>query len=123
MGLISEVISGIISPLASIGTKIVDLKIAREKATTDQERMRIDEQIKTLELQQTVLIKTADHWTTITVHFSFAMIFLLYEAKLIVWDKLLGWGSTDPLSADQKQLEMIVIGFYFLYNAVKLLKR
>ena len=30
--------------------------------------------------------------------------YVLYFLKLIVWDKLLEWGTTEPLSADLKEL-------------------
>jgi hypothetical protein len=33
--------------------------------------------------------------------------------KVVVWDKALGLGATDPLSADMAQWAMIVLTAYF----------
>jgi len=41
----------------------------------------------------------------------------LYFGKLYIWDKMLGWGTTDPLSPDMRYVAMTVIAFYFLTTA------
>ncbi len=38
-----------------------------------------------------------------------------FEWKVIVWDKMLGWGTTDPLSGDVADWAKSVI--YFLFGA------
>jgi len=43
----------------------------------------------------------------------FAYVTLLYYAKLLVWDKILGLGSTDPLTGWALVSANLVIGFYF----------
>lgn len=43
----------------------------------------------------------------------FAYVTLLYYAKLLVWDKILGMGSTDPLTGWALVSANLVIGFYF----------
>lgn len=44
----------------------------------------------------------------------FAAPVAIYYAKLFLWDKVLGWGATDPLSADLTHVAWVIIGFYFL---------
>lgn len=44
----------------------------------------------------------------------YAVPFALYYAKVIIVDKLLGWGVTDPLSPHLTTVSLVVLGFYFL---------
>ena len=53
----------------------------------------------------------------------FALPFVIYNAKLVLWDKVLGLGSTDGLSAELFQVELACIGFYFLYDIAARFKR
>jgi hypothetical protein len=43
----------------------------------------------------------------------FAYVTLFYYAKLLIWDKVLGLGSTDPLTGWVLWAANLVIGFYF----------
>jgi hypothetical protein len=44
----------------------------------------------------------------------YAVPFALYYSKVIIVDKLLGWGVTDPLSPHLTTVSLVVLGFYFL---------
>jgi hypothetical protein len=44
----------------------------------------------------------------------YAVPFALYYAKVILVDKLLGWGVTDPLSPHLTMVSLAILGFYFL---------
>ena len=44
----------------------------------------------------------------------------LYLAKLYVWDKMLGWGSTDPLSPFLENLTITIVAGLFGSGAVVL---
>lgn len=43
----------------------------------------------------------------------------LYFAKCIIWDKVLGWGSTDPLGGDIEATYNAIMSFWFGGVAVK----
>ncbi|MBX6328559.1 MAG: hypothetical protein IRY89_08290 [Pseudolabrys sp.] len=43
----------------------------------------------------------------------FAFAFVAYAWKVVVWDKVLGLGTTEPLSGDVAQWATIVLGAYF----------
>jgi len=51
----------------------------------------------------------------------------LYFAKLLVWDKVLGFGSTDPLAGFAAITANFVVSFYFakrgFENVARILKR
>jgi hypothetical protein len=49
----------------------------------------------------------------------FALPFVIYNGKLVLWDKVLHWGVTDPLSAELLSLEKTVVQFYFMAMAVE----
>lgn len=84
------------------------------QAQTNSEKMQIDAQISTLELQQQVLIAEQGNWMTRWIRPAFAFPFVVYDFKIVVWDKVLKLGSTDPLSPEFWQLQMIVFGAYFI---------
>ena len=53
----------------------------------------------------------------------FALPFVIYNAKLVLWDKVFGLGTTDALSPELFQIEMIVIGAYFLGRSAEKISR
>ena len=76
---------------------------ARELAVEQRER----------ELSTQVLIAEQGRWYTALPRPMFALAFIIYVWKVVVWDKVLGLGSTDPLSGDVAQWAMIVLTAYF----------
>jgi uncharacterized protein Smg (DUF494 family) len=47
------------------------------------------------------------------VQFMFAMPIIIYEFKVIVYDKVLALGSTDPINGTIGQWASLIISFYF----------
>lgn len=90
---------------------------AKQKAATDQERIAADERISRLE--QIAAIQKAEAGSRINaiIRAGFALPFVIYNAKLVLWDKVLALGVTDGLSAELVQIEIACIGFYFLRDA------
>jgi hypothetical protein len=100
--------------LKGIAEKIADAYVERQKALTDRERIVADERIKTLELQRDVLVSEEGSRLTCWVRPAFAFPFVIYVNKLVIFDKVLGFGATDPLGADLSDAMAIVIGAYFV---------
>jgi hypothetical protein len=52
---------------------------------------------------------------------------LAFYAKCLVWDKMLGWGTTDPLAGDVSTWAGLIMSFYFakrgFENVARILKR
>jgi len=52
---------------------------------------------------------------------------LAFYAKCLVWDKMLGWGTTDPLAGDVSVWAGMIMGFYFtkrgFENVARIIKR
>lgn len=54
-------------------------------------------------------------WFAALIPPSFAIPCIILTWKLIVWDTLLGWGSTPPLGSTINTVYFMVLGFYFLH--------
>ena len=76
---------------------------ARELAVTQREA-EVNAQIVTVE---------QDKWYTALPRPLFAYAFVIYVWKVVVWDRVLGLGSTSPLAGDVAQWAMIVLTAYF----------
>jgi hypothetical protein len=85
------------------GERIAADLAARELAVEQRER----------ELATQVLTAEQGRWYTALPRPLFAGAFVIYTWKVVVWDKVLGLGSTPALSGDVGQWAMIVLTAYF----------
>ncbi|HEY7229438.1 MAG TPA: hypothetical protein VH558_03610 [Pseudolabrys sp.] len=76
---------------------------ARELALEQRER----------ELALQILKVEQGRWYTALPRPFFAFAFVVYTWKVVVWDKVFGLGSTEPLAGDVAQWAMIVLTAYF----------
>lgn len=93
---------------AKLGAENTSEKIAADlaaKELTVEQRER--------ELATQAVIAEQGRWYTALPRPLFALAFIIYVWKVVVWDKVLGWGTTDPLSGDVAQWAMIVLTAYF----------
>lgn len=112
------ILPGVFSTIGTIEKSLADAKVALANAQTDKDRIAAQERINTLQAQQAVLIADAGKSKLdIFVRVGFALPFILYNAKIIVYDKMLSLGVTDPLSSQLVSVELAIIGFYFLHSA------
>lgn len=101
--------------LGGIADKLADAYKAKQQAATDQDKIAADERIATLQAQRDVLVAESSRPINGIMRFLFAAPVAVYLAKLIVWDKVLGFGVTDDLSPQLWNYAYIVVGFYFLH--------
>ena len=100
--------------VAAIGKELNRAYQAKLDAKNDHERIEAEKQIAALSARQSVLIAEQGSWMTRWIRPAFALPFIIYNFKIVVWDKVLGLGATDSLSPEFWQLQMIVFGAYFL---------
>ena len=113
------ILPGLFQTINSVTNAIANEKIALLKATTDQERTASQERINTLEAKRSALLADSSHSSLdMWVRAGFAVGPATYITKIFLWDKVLKMGVTDPVSAEQWQVLMAIIGFYFLYSGV-----
>lgn len=60
-----------------------------------------------------IIIAEQGRWWTALPRPAFAGIFLIFTFKVVVWDKVLGWGTTDPLDPKMWEAFTIVLTAYF----------
>ena len=84
-----------------------------EKVAADLAARELDVETRERELATQVVIAEQGRWYTALPRPLFAFALIIYVWKVVVFDKVLGWGTTDPLSGDISQWAMIVLTAYF----------
>ena len=108
--------------LNSILGKIEGAYEAKLKAQNDSQRIDAEQRIAMLEAQRDSVLASQSNRVGQLVRAAWAIPFIIYNGKLVLWDKVLGWGTTDPLSAQLTQIEMVILGGYFLFSTARALK-
>lgn len=122
MGLLG-VVPSLTTALNGITSAIANERIATINATTDQERIASQERINALNAQRDALLAEVNKSSVpIWIAAGFALGPMFYLNKIFVYDKVLGWGTTDPLDPNLWNVVMVVLGFYFVHQTVKLFK-
>lgn len=98
----------------------VDAYRARLSAENTSEKIAADLAARELgvaqrerELAAQVVIAEQGRWYTALPRPLFAGAFIIYVWKVVVWDRVLGLGTTDALTGDVAQWAMIVLTAYF----------
>ena len=112
-----SLIPGVFQTINGITTAIANERIAQLSATTQQEQIASQERIDTLQAQRDLFISESSHSSLDAWIRAFIAIGpSVYLTKIYIYDKVLGFGSTDPLDTNLWSVTMAVIGFYFLYS-------
>lgn len=73
----------------------------------------LDVEARERELAGKLIVAEQGRWYTALPRPLFAGAFIVYVWKVVVWDKVLGLGVTDPLKGDVADWAMIVLTAYF----------
>jgi hypothetical protein len=84
-----------------------------EKTAADLAARELAVEQRETEVAASVVIDEQGRWFTALPRPLFAFAFVIYAWKVVVWDKVLGLGTTDGLSAEISQWAMIVLTAYF----------
>ena len=90
---------------------------AKLAAQTDADRLAADLAIARLNARMESH-RIGGRWITL-VQIGWALPFVIYNAKLILWDKVLRWGVTDPLSPELYTLQSVIVGFFFVTTTIR----
>lgn len=115
-GLFSWLLGG---GIAAIGGQLNEAYKAKLQAANSEQRIEADKLIARLEAQKAILLAEQRDWRTSWIRPAFALPFVIYNFKLVVWDKVLGIGVTDALSPELYQLQMVVVGAYFIMRPIE----
>jgi hypothetical protein len=84
-----------------------------EKIAADLAARELSVESRERALSAKVVLAEQGRWYTALPRPLFAGAFIIYAWKVVVWDKVLGLGTTDPLTGDVSQWAMIVLTAYF----------
>lgn len=96
--------------------KKLDAGNTSERIAADIAMRELDVQKRERELAASVIVAEQGNWFTRSVRPLWALPFVIYTWKLVVWDKVLGhWthSVTDPLSGGMETLIVTVAAAYF----------
>lgn len=92
-------------------------KLAAQNTTDAQAvelaRAEILGEIQSRQVEASIIRQEQGWWVTALPRPMFAFIFVAYIGKCVLWDKVLGWGTTDPLSPELDWALRIVLTGYF----------
>lgn len=91
----------------------LDATNTSEKIAADLAARALDVEARERELATQLIVAEQGRWYTALPRPLFAGAFIIYVWKVVVWDKVMGLGTTDALSGDVAQWAMIVLTAYF----------
>lgn len=100
--------------LNGIASELRQAHADKLQAQTDEDKIAADVTIAQLNARQNALIQGKGSWISKVVQAAWAAPFIIYNAKVIVWDKVFKLGVTDTLGQFEQNIGMIIVGFYFL---------
>jgi hypothetical protein len=104
-------------PFAAAAVKAYQAKLTSEntseKIAADLAARELGVEQREAELASQTVIAEQGRWYTALPRPLFAFAFIIYVWKVVVWDKVLGLGTTDALSGDVAQWATVVLTAYF----------
>ena len=116
-----------IAILTTIATKLPIAFLERwlthleKKADTDTERLRsiLEGEIESRKLQASIILAEQGWWFTAMIRPLISWPFIIYIWKIVVWDKVLGWGTTDALDGAIGEWAGVIIAAYFVGRPIE----
>lgn len=104
---------GFVKPLLD---QLATARASRDNAETEQARIAADAEVRRLEAR--VAAQSVGRGAMF-MRIAFGVPIAIYFGKIFLWDKVLKWGTTDDLTAQQWQVVMVVLGFYFVTELLR----
>jgi hypothetical protein len=76
----------------------LDASNTRDRIAADLAAHEIQAEIEARKAASAVIIAEQGRWYTAMIRPLLAFPLIIYVWKVIVWDKVLGWGATDPIT-------------------------
>lgn len=108
----------LIDPITGITRELAQARVAIEQEKNTERRIELEGKIAALNAQQSVLIESQQYFLNRLARFLLTVPIIVILWKLFIWDKVLGWGVTDPLGQDLWDVLKIVMGGYFVTLAI-----
>jgi hypothetical protein len=109
---IGAILGPIINGLLTAQKQKLDAVGSHEAVTVDLAKRSFELDQKEAEVNASVVIAEQGNWITRSVRPMFALPFIIFCWKVVVWDKVLGLGTTDPLDPKMWGVFMAVVIAY-----------
>ena len=105
-------------PLAFLERWLTHLE---KRADTDTERLRsiLSAQVEARKLQTSIVIAEQGWWVTAMIRPLIAWPFIVFIWKIVVWDTVLGWGTTPALQGQMGEWAGIIVTAYFVGRPIE----
>jgi hypothetical protein len=110
--IIGAILQPIIGGLLTAQKQKLDAVGSHEAVVADLAKREMDIEVQERELQAKMVIAEQGNVITRSVRPLMAAPFIIFMWKVIVWDKVLGWGTTDPLDPKMWGVFMAVVVAY-----------
>lgn len=112
-GMIGAILGPIINGFLTAQKQKLDAAGSHEARAVELSQQALALERREAELNASVVIAEQGNWVTRSVRPVWSLPFILFTWKVIVWDKMLGWGTTDPLDPKMWGVFMLMVGAYF----------
>lgn len=103
----------VVSGLINAYKAKLDAANTQDRIAADLAAKEIEAEIEARRQASAVIIAEQGRWYTAIIRPLFAAPFIIFAWKVVVWDKVLGLGTTDPLTGDVSTWAGYVIIAYF----------
>ena len=111
--IIGAILGPIVNGLLTAQKQKLDAAGSHEARVAEIAQKAIDLDRREAEVNASVVTAEQGNWMTRWVRPVWSMPFILFTWKVVVWDKMLGWGQTDPLDPKMWSVFMLMVGAYF----------
>ena len=111
--IIGAILQPIIGGLLTAQKQKLDAAGSHEARVAELAQRAIALDQREAEVNAEVVKAEQGNWMTRWVRPVWAMPFVLFTWKVVVWDKMLGWGKTDPLDPNMWSVFMLMVGAYY----------
>jgi len=110
---IGAILGPIINGLLTVQKQKLDAVGSHEARVAELAQQAVALERREAEVNAQVVIAEQGNWMTRWVRPVWAMPFIAFTWKVVVWDKMLGWGATDPLDPRMWSVFMLMVGAYY----------
>jgi hypothetical protein len=96
----------------------LDAGNTRDAKAVDLAVAEISADIAARSAAKEIIIAEQGHWYTAIIRPLFALPFVIFAWKVVVYDKVLGFGTTDPIDPNMWSVFLAVVGSYFGLSAI-----
>lgn len=102
---------------------ILDYVAIKAESANEALSIRAKNEQHRREVQRDIIVAEQGWWLTAMIRPLLAFPVIIYFWKIIVWDKVLGWGVTDPLAGAAAEWAGLIVGAYVVGRSAEKVAR